>query len=307
MCGYWSDPQFKGKTEGTAEEWITVLSDLRKFMGPFHINFSGGEPLLRKDDLLEIARGARKIDVSVGFTTNGFLLDEQAVKELVTGNLFFNINISIDAADDLHSELRGVPAGWNKVHKGMELLSQAQREKGFPQNLVIKTVVHRQNIDQLERIVYLCNEMKFNGVNFQPIEPFGSVAAEMAKVDQDELDTAINKLIELKKEGYPILNSTRHLEMFKQRFRGGLRRLKKHCDIGFKSLRIAPDFNVTFGCFGIIGNLLQEPASSIWKSPTAKQVRKQIQECQKVCLQTCLVERNFFEQLAYGLKFLRVN
>ena len=44
-CDIWKN---KGKEDGpTFEEWKTVLRDLRSWLGPVHIAFSGGEGMLR--------------------------------------------------------------------------------------------------------------------------------------------------------------------------------------------------------------------------------------------------------------------
>ena len=46
-CDIWKN---KGKEDvPTLEEWKTVLSDLRRWLGRVQVTFSGGEALLRKD------------------------------------------------------------------------------------------------------------------------------------------------------------------------------------------------------------------------------------------------------------------
>src|SRR5690606_41206113 len=43
--------------ELTAEEWKGVLAKLKRWLGPFNLTFTGGEPFLRKD-ILDIFRFA---------------------------------------------------------------------------------------------------------------------------------------------------------------------------------------------------------------------------------------------------------
>jgi MoaA/NifB/PqqE/SkfB family radical SAM enzyme len=90
-----------------AEQWIAALSDLKRFLGTYHINFSGGEPLLRKD-LFEILGFCRDSGICAGLTTSGAILRDRQARQLAEARPF-NLNISLDGASAAtHDVQRGV-------------------------------------------------------------------------------------------------------------------------------------------------------------------------------------------------------
>src|SRR5579871_4524562 len=45
-CEYWRMPNYR--PEMSINEWQKALLDLREFIGSYHVEFSGGEPYLKK-------------------------------------------------------------------------------------------------------------------------------------------------------------------------------------------------------------------------------------------------------------------
>jgi sulfatase maturation enzyme AslB (radical SAM superfamily) len=45
-CDYWRLKEYR--EEMTIEEWQKALLSLKEFVGPFHIEYSGGEPYIKK-------------------------------------------------------------------------------------------------------------------------------------------------------------------------------------------------------------------------------------------------------------------
>jgi sulfatase maturation enzyme AslB (radical SAM superfamily) len=45
-CDYWRRPNYRD--EMSIEEWQKALLDLKEFIGHYHIEFSGGEPYIKK-------------------------------------------------------------------------------------------------------------------------------------------------------------------------------------------------------------------------------------------------------------------
>ena len=61
--------------------WKNMISDIRKYIGPFYIRFYGDEPFCRKD-LLELVDFCSKRDIITSITTNGTLIDEKITVNL---------------------------------------------------------------------------------------------------------------------------------------------------------------------------------------------------------------------------------
>src|SRR4029077_18553697 len=66
-CDYWRLKEYK--EEMTIAEWQKALLSLQEFVGPYHIEYSGGEPFIKKGfvDLLEFCS---KHGINWGVTTN---------------------------------------------------------------------------------------------------------------------------------------------------------------------------------------------------------------------------------------------
>ena len=79
-CEYWRLPNYV--EEMTAEEWTRALLSLKEFIGSYHVEFSGGEPFIKKG-FLDICRACHENDIQWGVTTNGSAFSEKIVKQVV--------------------------------------------------------------------------------------------------------------------------------------------------------------------------------------------------------------------------------
>lgn len=89
-------------------------------LGIYFTVVSGGEPLIRKDDLIKLAE--KHPDQVIHIFTNGTLIDEDFVKEVVrVGNITFAI--SVEGLEESTDERRGKGV-FKKVMKAMDLLRE---------------------------------------------------------------------------------------------------------------------------------------------------------------------------------------
>ena len=99
------------------EKLDELFTDAKK-MGVLQIIMSGGEPLMRKDDIIRLCR--KHNTLTFGLFTNGTLVDEHFVKELAElGNL--NLFVSIEGFRDDTDSRRG-DGTFDKVVASMDLL-----------------------------------------------------------------------------------------------------------------------------------------------------------------------------------------
>lgn len=114
---------------------------------PYEINFTGGEPTLRKD-LPELIRYASEKVKLVRITTNGEMLSyKRYVKKLVESGLGGAI-FSIHSSDPkIHDFLTSVNGSWKLCVKGIENLSQ------YPNQVIgMNTVITKVNYKDLPRL-----------------------------------------------------------------------------------------------------------------------------------------------------------
>jgi radical SAM protein with 4Fe4S-binding SPASM domain len=72
--------------------------------GATFLGITGGEPLLRKD-LFEIVRYAKKVGLNVSIITDGHLLDDTAIENIIKNEM--RVSISIDGAENVNDRIRG--------------------------------------------------------------------------------------------------------------------------------------------------------------------------------------------------------
>jgi MoaA/NifB/PqqE/SkfB family radical SAM enzyme len=281
-------------------EWQTIMRNLRRWLGIFHMNFNGGEVLI-KDDFVNILNFASSQGILAGFVTNGLYFSQEVAKEVAKADTF-NVNFSIDSIDPkIHDYLRGISGCFDKVVSAIEHLKEYKIKYKSDTRIIIKTTIMDCNVENIPQLIRWVKEKRLTGINLQPIIPdWTNFAKKQAEIDIQKFNNVIDEIIHLKKEGYPVLNPLSHLMGFKNHFEG-----KKHelptgaiCAVGVKNYFINPDGNV-FLCQQMksIGSLGYNTPESVWRSLEAEKLRKQIKKCKKSCLLTCTAERTFIEKI----------
>lgn len=145
-CPYCSNPlDYKNITdELSTDEWRRVLSEARA-LGVTQLCFSGGEPLVRKDLEVLVAH-ARQLGFYSQISTSGVGLNEKRLGAFREAGLD-HMQLSFQAAtEQLNDYLGGA-----KTFKLKQNMAQKIKEYGF--SMLLNIVIHRFNIDQIERIL----------------------------------------------------------------------------------------------------------------------------------------------------------
>ena len=303
MCGFWRE---KPIDELPAEAWVRYLTELRVFAGTPNVNFSGGEPLVRKD-LFEILDCCRRLGLPAGITTNGILVNKQNTPKLIDAGLF-NINVSLDSLrDEIHDGMRGVPGLLNKLRYNLDSLMDYKETAGSDVRVMLKPVVCAETLSGLEGLVRYAKDLKMTGVSFQPIFDWSEDCKEMSQVDLGMLDETVETLAGMKKEGYPILNSEASIRHWSDYFRGKWPEQRSPCVVALRDLFVYPGGDAIFcgDCNGVIGNIAQNDIRSIWFSAEARKPRRQLVKCKRFCLNTCVVKRSLRDYVSIFLRLSR--
>jgi MoaA/NifB/PqqE/SkfB family radical SAM enzyme len=133
------------KTDNLDNALIDRIITEGKELGIYFYLFSGGEPLVRKDDLIRIAE---KHDDCVFLSfTNATLVDEKFAADLArVGN--FALAISVEGSEGATDFRRG-EGTYGKIIRAMDLLHAAGAPFGF------STCYHAQNVDAVADESYL--------------------------------------------------------------------------------------------------------------------------------------------------------
>jgi len=123
--GCWAADYSKGSNI-PYEKLDEILGDAQK-LGIKDIMMSGGEPLMRKEEILMLAGKYRKM--TFGAFTNGTLIDEEFADGMVKiGNL--NVFISIEGYKE-ETDFRRGEGTYDKVIKAMNILKERDHGFGF--------------------------------------------------------------------------------------------------------------------------------------------------------------------------------
>jgi MoaA/NifB/PqqE/SkfB family radical SAM enzyme len=105
------------------EEMLGIARQILE-LKPFVVCLCGGEPLMREDilDLISVFKGGV---LTVNMVSNGYLLDEKRVKELVDAGIG-SVQVSLDGArPETHDRLRACPGSWERAVRAIKALIQA--------------------------------------------------------------------------------------------------------------------------------------------------------------------------------------
>lgn len=213
--------------EISTSEWLEVLTQLRAWLGPVFLSITGGETLLKKD-AIQIARFAAYQGFWTEFLTNGYLVDKESASQLVDSGVK-RIKVSIDGSNPaIHDLIRGQNGFFTRAVDALKMLVEEKQRQQSQFVLWAKTSIMSHNIDDLENIAEIARELGLDGVEYQALEPIYYSEQLRDKKwfldnplwvsDTAQAETAINQLIELKTQGYPIVNTVENLEMIRHYF-----------------------------------------------------------------------------------------
>jgi PqqA peptide cyclase len=136
--------------ELSTADWLRVLREGRE-LGAVQLGLSGGEPLVR-DDLEEIVAEARGLGYYSNLLTSGVGLSAQRAAALKAAGLD-HVQLSFqDSTKEMNDFL-----SHTKTFELKNRVAGIIREQGWP--MVVNVVIHRLNIDHIDRIIAMAHEM----------------------------------------------------------------------------------------------------------------------------------------------------
>lgn len=150
-CAFCYNPlDFADGTELATADWLRVLREARA-LGAVQCGFSGGEPMLR-DDLEILVAEAHRLGYYTNLLTSGIGLDERrmaALRESGLDHIQLSFQDSTREVNDFLSSTR--------TFDRKRTVAAAIKRHGYP--MVLNVVVHRLNIDHVDRIIAMAVEL----------------------------------------------------------------------------------------------------------------------------------------------------
>jgi len=256
------------------EDALKAIRRLADF-GVVAIDFSGGEPTLRKD-LEALAGEARDRGVYTILSTNGTLITEDRAIRL--SRVFDLVNVSLDGFEPTHDSTRGVPGTYRRVMRALNALKKTGVKTG------IDLTIYSSNIDEVVPLFKsLIGLVDF--VSFQPVMPYP--APKDLKPSLEKVSRLVEELLELKRENPAYVAPTEYyIRTVESYFRG---EMAKICDAGVLYAMVDPD-GTLLACNAVrdsvMGNIVETSLEEIWASEARVKAIKALDKC-RGCLSQC--------------------
>ena len=277
-CDIWKN---KGKDDTpTVEQYKATLSDMRGWLGPVHVFFSGGEALLRPYTP-EVLGHAASIGLFAEILTHGYWDDQTRIEKVALANPS-RITVSLDGIGDTHTKIRGRENFFEKTTRTLETLKRLRAEKPLGYAIRLKTVIMEQNLHDVANVARFAaaerhgSLLSGRGAELQHARRPALVRAqrELAQGSAQAV-SAVRGLIALKKQGLPIRNSFHQLETMIPYFRNpdAMRvsvqqhtaHLKHPVCAALTNIQVMPNGDV-LACYGMppVGNIRTTSIREIW-------------------------------------------
>lgn len=279
-CDIWKN---RGKEDSpTLDQWETVVGDLREWLGPVKVVFTGGEALL-KPYTIDLVSYAVSAGLLVEILTHGYWEDQSTIERLVLARPWM-ITISLDGVGELHSKIRGREKFWERTSRSIDTIRRVCVKKRLDTTLRLKCVIMSHNLDGVCEVARFANHPGTE-VFFQPIEQNYNTAEDQRWWEHshnwprrtEDAVRVVEELIKMKRRGFRIANSYEQLEVMIPYFRNpdALRVMTQSHEAhehralcsALTTLQIQANGDVTTCTSqGAVGNIKNVPIREIWEN-----------------------------------------
>lgn len=182
-CPYCSNPlnMEANRDEMDTQQWSRILREARD-LGVLQLHLSGGEPLQRHD-IVDITRNATELGMYTNLVTSALGFSKRRAEQLRDAGLG-HVQISFQAHEAGESDrIAGTQSFDRKI-----AVSRMVKQMGWP--LTINVVLHRQNIDALDKIVRLAEDLDADRVELANTQYYGWAAHNRAALLPDRQQLA---------------------------------------------------------------------------------------------------------------------
>ncbi|MEJ2656860.1 MAG: radical SAM protein [Desulfobacterales bacterium] len=288
-----------GMTMDTAKDAVNYL----KSVGCRVLAYMGGEPLIRKDFIIELTRYAVENGFFVYLPTNGILMDEAFIDEIGEAGVSV-INLAVDAMN----RYQGIPKYFNRIKSQFEYLVQQQNKYQYITFFNINiTQNNTEDVKALTEIAHAHGIATDYHINEPPPIEYDDFrhrhdGAWITRAEFQAVDELVDWLIEKNLEGYVMVNSVEHLRAMKPFIRHKLPSWP--CQAGKFSMVIRLDGSFA-PCFELYGS--DEDWGNIYDGPKFQPHRliEKKQSCSPQCLSTCNFQVNHYSSsFLYSFQWL---
>ena len=227
MCPFW---RRKDEKLLSLEEEVKMMKALEN-AGVLFMGFEGGEPLLRRDLPQILEESSKRFYTSI--VTNGWLLKER-IREIE--DYLDHLFVSIDGIGETHDKIRGVSGSFDRAVEGIK----ESVKRYIPTS--ISFTLTKENIDEVTDVIELAEKL---GVTVSIQVAYDYSTAEKMSPDREKLKVTLEKLIELKRRGKPIVESENYFRAILNSWFYGIRWTCKP----WITINIDPEGRIVLPCY----------------------------------------------------------
>ncbi|MBW1711917.1 MAG: radical SAM protein [Deltaproteobacteria bacterium] len=278
--------QYNNHLPGMTLDIAKSSIDWLKSIGCRVLPLMGGEPLIRKDFILEVIRYAADKGFFVYLPTNGLLMDKAFIDEMGRCRVAA-VNLAVDCV----ARKKGLPKALERIEDQFQYLVERQSKYGYL--LFFNINICRNNLEDVKLLTEIARQNQI-GTDYHLNEPPHSFVQTdhyrhqddglyITEDQYDEVDEILDWLIEKQRQHWPMVNSIAHLQAFKDRMRGRIETWD--CRAGQNGALIRPDGSLS-PCFDMI--FYDHDWGRIWEPKFDPEELKALKErCLPYCSSTC--------------------
>jgi MoaA/NifB/PqqE/SkfB family radical SAM enzyme len=246
------------------------------------MTLTGGEALL-KPFTVDLVSYGTSIGLFMEVLTHGYWSDQSRIEKLALARPW-RVTVSLDGFGKTHTQIRGRDHFFEAVLATLGTLQRIRHEEKLDYVIRLKTVIMDQNLDEVGEMPRFALERGME-VFFQPIEqnyntpedPRWFDSSENWPRDSSKAVAVVERLIHLKRAGFPIKNGWAQLQAMISYFRNPdasrvaiqehLAHERRQSCAALTHLQIQANGDV-MNCLGLppIGNIKRDSIRYIWES-----------------------------------------
>ena len=145
------------KEEMTLSQWENIIKQIPRYS---LVTLVGGEPLTREDfcEILEMV--SKRTFNKTHVVTNGILMNDKITDSFIKNKLLL-LSVSLDGFGENHDKYRDRAGIFNKITSNLDNLSEQCKKRNTNIMVDIKTIVLKENFDDIIRLYELATNKGF--------------------------------------------------------------------------------------------------------------------------------------------------
>lgn len=241
-------------TDLEVRDLINEIAEIK----PSNFCFCGGEPLLRADLLIDMAKILSGRGILCSFVTNGYLLTKElAIRIREVG--IDNIQLSLDGDEEAHDRLRNKKGAYRSVIRALDILQSV----GIRCGLAFSPT--SWGIDKLQHVYLIANKYNCFEIRVQELMPLGRCYVNSDIIPTDMQYRTLRRDIRTKEQKYYLKESKvkviwgdpiDHIMCF----------TSQNIENNFLAIRSNGDITVSMYIPVIVGNIKKYSLQNYWNN-----------------------------------------